>query len=97
MSRSRPSSSRATAARSSCCTTPGPTCTANRPRTRNHLGFTHLCVRVDDVESVATRLVEHGGTVLESTRYSLPMGEGRSNDFVFVADPDGVRVELMKL
>jgi len=65
--------------------------------TRNQLGFTHLCVRVDDVESVAARLVEHGGTVLEATRYSLPLGEGRSNDFVFVADPDGVRVELMKL
>jgi catechol 2,3-dioxygenase-like lactoylglutathione lyase family enzyme len=65
--------------------------------TRNQLGFTHLCVRVDDVDAVAARLVEHGGTVLDATRYSLALGEGRSNDFVFVADPDGVRVELMKL
>ena len=65
--------------------------------TRNQLGFTHLCVRVDDVEAVAARLVECGGTVLEPTRYSMPMGDGRSNDFVFIADPDGVRVELMQL
>ena len=65
--------------------------------TRNQLGFTHLCVRVDDVDAVAARLVEHGGTLLDVTRYSLALGEGRSNDFVFVADPDGVRVELMKL
>ena len=50
-----------------------------------------------DVDAVAARLVEHGGTVLDATRYSLALGEGRSNDFVFVADPDGVRVELMKL
>jgi glyoxylase I family protein len=69
-----------------------------RPATsRNQLGFTHLCIRVDDVASVAARLVEHGGTVLESTRYSVPTGAERSSDFVFVADPDGVRVELMKL
>jgi catechol 2,3-dioxygenase-like lactoylglutathione lyase family enzyme len=64
---------------------------------RNQLGFTHLSVIVDDVDAVAARLVEHGGTVVESTRTRIDAGNGATSDFVFVADPDGVRVELMKL
>ena len=64
---------------------------------RNHWLHAPLRVRVDDIDAVAAKLVEYGGTVLDATRYPLALGEGRSNDFVFVADPDGVRVELMKL
>jgi catechol 2,3-dioxygenase-like lactoylglutathione lyase family enzyme len=56
---------------------------------RNVLGFTHLSLDVDDVDSVATRLVELGGTILASTRARLGF------DVLFVADPDGTRVELM--
>jgi lactoylglutathione lyase len=64
--------------------------------TRRQLGMTHLSLNVDDVDEVAERLVACGGTVLESTRTKLDMG-GAALDFVFVADPDGTRVELMRL
>jgi lactoylglutathione lyase len=56
---------------------------------RNMLGFTHLSLDVDDVDSVAARLVALGGTILESTRARLGF------DVLFVADPDGTRIELM--
>jgi predicted enzyme related to lactoylglutathione lyase len=58
---------------------------------RNQLGFTHLSFQVDDVEGVAGRLVELGGTIIPSTRAVLGV------PVVFLADPDGTRVELMGL
>lgn len=56
---------------------------------RNNLGFTHVSMWVDDVDVVAARLAELGGTVLDSTRTTL------GNEIIFLADPDGARVELM--
>jgi catechol 2,3-dioxygenase-like lactoylglutathione lyase family enzyme len=56
---------------------------------RNQLGLTHLSLIVDDVDAVAARLVELGGTILRATRAVLGV------DVVFFADPDGTRVELM--
>ncbi len=56
---------------------------------RNQLGFTHLSLFVDDVDVVAARLVELGGEILTDTRAQL------GYEVVFVADPDGARVELM--
>lgn len=56
---------------------------------RNELGFTHVSFFVDDLERVAARLVALGGTTLDSTRAVL------GYDVMFVADPDGTRVELM--
>ena len=56
---------------------------------RNQLGLTHLSFWVDDVDATAARLVEHGGTLLPDTRTSPGV------DLVFLADPDGTRVELM--
>jgi catechol 2,3-dioxygenase-like lactoylglutathione lyase family enzyme len=64
---------------------------------RNQRGFTHLSLAVDDVDRVAAHLVACGGRVLPSTRTSIRHADGRSDEFVFVADPDGLRVELMKL
>jgi len=62
---------------------------------RNQVGFTHFAVYVDDMDAEIARLVECGGTVIEKTR--TKMGEGaESVELVFIADPDGVRVELMK-
>ncbi len=57
---------------------------------RNQLGMTHVAFRTKDLEGSVARLVEHGGTVLEGTRATLGV------DLVFVADPDGNRVELMR-
>ncbi|MBV8950340.1 MAG: VOC family protein [Actinobacteria bacterium] len=72
--------------------------TAGRPSSaRNLLGFTHLSLLVDDVDAVAATLVEHGGTRLDPTRARMEGAGGAVSDFVFVADPDGVRIELMRL
>ena len=68
-------------------TEPGPTGVASQ--TRGQIGFTHLSLFVDDVDVVAARLAELGGRVLADTRAQL------GYEVVFVADPDGARVELM--
>jgi catechol 2,3-dioxygenase-like lactoylglutathione lyase family enzyme len=64
---------------------------------RNQLGFTHLALAVDDVDAVARQLVACGGRLVPGTRTTIRHGDGRTDEFVFVADPDGLRVELMKL
>ncbi len=60
------------------------------------LGLTHLSFRVHDVAAVAARIVEFGGSVVESSRTVIDLA-GTSLEFVYCADPDGVRVELMDL
>jgi catechol 2,3-dioxygenase-like lactoylglutathione lyase family enzyme len=57
---------------------------------RGQVGITHLSFYVDDVDAAVARLVESGGTLLPNTRAQPGI------DLVFVTDPDGVRVELMK-
>jgi catechol 2,3-dioxygenase-like lactoylglutathione lyase family enzyme len=57
---------------------------------RNQLGLTHLCLAVADVDAAAERLLEYGGLVLDQTRQNV------GTDVVFVMDPDGVRIELMR-
>jgi catechol 2,3-dioxygenase-like lactoylglutathione lyase family enzyme len=56
---------------------------------RNQRGLTHLSFLVDDVDVASQRLTHFGGTIVDGTR-SKP-----GIDIVFLADPDGVRVELM--
>lgn len=68
---------------------PGPHGTPSISRAQ--LGYTHVALHVDDLHAAAARAVEHGGTLLESTRGSFGM------ELVFLADPDGSRVELMEL
>lgn len=58
--------------------------------TRGQLGLTHLSFLVPDVDVAAAHLVQHGGTVVETTRQDLGIA------VVFLADPDGTRVELMQ-
>jgi catechol 2,3-dioxygenase-like lactoylglutathione lyase family enzyme len=57
---------------------------------RGLLGLTHLSFYVDDVDAAAAHLVSLGGTILPETRQSPGI------ELVFLADPDGVRVELMQ-
>jgi lactoylglutathione lyase len=64
--------------------------------TRRQIGFTHLSVLVDDLPAVERRLVELGGTVIESSRTHQHAEGGGSVDILFVADPDGVRIELVQ-
>ena len=57
---------------------------------RNQVGLTHLCFFVDNVDQAAERMLEHGAVVLDQTRANL------GTDVVFLMDPDGVRIELMR-
>ncbi len=68
-----------------------PTASGTPSTSRGHLGLTHLAFHVDDLDASLARAIEHGGTLLESTRGSLGV------ELVFVADPDGTRVELMEM
>lgn len=72
---------------------PNPTGTPSSRRTQ--LGLTHLSFVVADVDAAAAELVAFGGTIIHGTR--------SGNDdpdvvqIVFLADPDGNRIELMRL
>ena len=65
-------------------------------RPMNELGLTHLSLRVDDLDAVARGIEEHGGSVVAATRTTFGTGPG-ALDFVYCTDPDGVRIELMRL
>jgi catechol 2,3-dioxygenase-like lactoylglutathione lyase family enzyme len=56
---------------------------------RGQLGLTHLSFLVEHVDDAAARLVGAGGTVLDHTRANVGI------EIVFLADPDGTRIELM--
>jgi catechol 2,3-dioxygenase-like lactoylglutathione lyase family enzyme len=66
------------------------------PRAINQLGLTHLSLRVNDVAAVAARVVELGGSILETSRTTIDLG-GTALEFLYCTDPDGVRIELMNL
>ncbi len=70
----------------------------------NQLGLTHLNIRVKDLEAVAKLIAEHGGTVLNETRYEQEVDAetygveaGHRTKLVFCTDPDGIRIELMQV
>jgi lactoylglutathione lyase len=62
-------------------------------RPMNQLGLTHLSLRVDDVDQVASVIVSLGGAVVGDTRTKM----GDILDFLYCTDPDGIRIELMRL
>ncbi len=62
------------------------------PRPANLPGRPHLCFVVEDLEEVACRIVEFGGSRLNATRSDLGYG-----DLMFCADPDGTRIELVQI
>jgi shikimate kinase/catechol 2,3-dioxygenase-like lactoylglutathione lyase family enzyme len=62
----------------------------------NKPGLTHLSVRVADVDAAAARVAQTGGSVLDATRTTFGEGVGLT-DFVYCTDPDGTRVELMRI
>ena len=66
-----------------------PTPVGSPSHARNQMGLTHLSFFVADIDATVERLVEVGGRLLPSTRQSPGV------DLVFLADPDGTRVELM--
>ncbi len=60
-------------------------------RPMNQPGLTHFAIRVSDLDAVVERLVALGGRVLEETRVTNEQYDAR---LVYVADPDGTRLEL---
>jgi catechol 2,3-dioxygenase-like lactoylglutathione lyase family enzyme len=75
--------------------TPGTTGDGGR-RPMNQLGLTHLSLRVDDVDQVASTIEAFGGTVVRPTRTTFDLDTVQL-DFLYCTDPDGVRIELMDL
>jgi catechol 2,3-dioxygenase-like lactoylglutathione lyase family enzyme len=65
-------------------------------RPMNQLGLTHLSLRVDDVDRLASTIEHLGGIVVRGTRTTFNR-PGARLDFLYCTDPDGVRIELMEL
>ena len=63
------------------------------PRPMNRLGFTHLSLRVADLEAVAAAIEQGGGVNLAQTRVDNAAWGSKA---VFVTDPDGLRIELLQ-
>jgi glyoxylase I family protein len=63
-------------------------------RPMNQVGFTHLSMRVADLDAALEAVVHHGGHLLPETTVRHP--EFKSA-FAFVTDPDGTRVELLQV
>jgi glyoxylase I family protein len=63
------------------------------PRRMNHLGFTHLSIRVTELENVVERLRTQGVRVLDRTRIDIP---ARGSAAVMITDPDGLWIELVE-
>ena len=61
---------------------------------RNQIGLTHLSFVVPDVDAAAAHLVACGGTILSDTYFGA--GDPTTIQILFLSDPDGVRVELMR-
>jgi catechol 2,3-dioxygenase-like lactoylglutathione lyase family enzyme len=57
---------------------------------RGAVGFTHLSFLYPQIDVFAQHLVDCGGTILSDTRVDVGI------EVVFLADPDGIRVELMQ-
>jgi glyoxylase I family protein len=72
-----------------------PTPSGSPSTRRTQLGLTHLSFVVDDVDAAATDLVAFGGTIVDGTRSGDDDPE--VVQIVFLADPDGNRIELMRL
>lgn len=62
---------------------------------RYQVGLTHLSFVVDDVHATAQWLAEHGGIIIDGTYSHNPVPNDA--EVLFVSDPDGTRVELMRL
>lgn len=72
-----------------------PGCVGAPSAVRNQLGLTHLSFAVDDLSAAEARLVALGAKVIESTRTSV-RHDDVGYDLVFLTDPDGTRIELLK-
>jgi catechol 2,3-dioxygenase-like lactoylglutathione lyase family enzyme len=63
------------------------------PRRMNHLGVTHLSLRVTDLDEMVQRLRAAGVRVLDETRIDIA---ARGSAAVMITDPDGLWIELVQ-
>ncbi|MGH7899591.1 MAG: VOC family protein [Candidatus Binatia bacterium] len=63
------------------------------PRRMNHLGLTHLSLRVTELNEVVERLRARDVRVLDRTRIDIP---ARGSAAVMITDPDGLWIELVE-
>ena len=63
------------------------------PRPMNQVGLTHLSFLVDGLDDALAKLRALGASVLDATRLD---GGGKGPSAIFVADPDGTRIELIE-
>jgi catechol 2,3-dioxygenase-like lactoylglutathione lyase family enzyme len=63
------------------------------PRRMSHLGFTHLSLRVTELDEMVARLKAEGVPVLDRTRIDIP---ARGSAAVMITDPDGLWIELVQ-
>jgi lactoylglutathione lyase len=69
-------------------------------RPMNQLGYTHLGLRIEDpeeYEQIQDRVEKFGGAVLRDTRFTCTIFEGQKIESMYVTDPDGTRLELMRI
>jgi glyoxylase I family protein len=67
-------------------------------RAMNQRGITHFGLRVRDFDGTVQALRDAGVNVIEHTRVDLSDPDtGATGSWVFVTDPDGVRVEIMEI
>ncbi|NQZ99413.1 MAG: VOC family protein [Myxococcales bacterium] len=57
------------------------------------VGLAHIALRVDDLETTLERVERAGGGVLEASRFR---SEERGSEVVFITDPDGTYVEIIR-
>jgi catechol 2,3-dioxygenase-like lactoylglutathione lyase family enzyme len=63
------------------------------PHAMNDLGFTHLSIRVAGLKDFVARLRAEGVRILDQTLIDIPAFEAAA---VMIADPDGLRIELVQ-
>jgi catechol 2,3-dioxygenase-like lactoylglutathione lyase family enzyme len=63
------------------------------PCPMNRTGFTHLSLRVENIDSAIDTVARAGGGTLADTRVD---NEAWHTAAVFVTDPDGLRIELLQ-
>ncbi len=69
-------------------------------RPMNQLGFTHLALRIADVtefNATLEKVEKYGGLVIKEGRIIAEEFDGQPIECIFVTDPDGTRVELMRM
>lgn len=61
----------------------------------NKLGFTHIAVWVKDIDAMAARVTQYGGSIVEETSvvFDHPRLQGR---WLICTDPNGLRIELVQ-